>query len=126
MLVDDASDHHALIAGSNAERGGKFPLAFQHHNAALLDALYPLRHRSRSDVANHKQIRRPSGGAGDSDGREDLRPRAGIVARNVVIKRGGCNDAAQPIRTERSLARRMHTRFQLEDRKNWDGEGCPD
>ena len=30
-----------------------------------------------------------AGGASDSNGREDLRPGAGIVARNVVIERGG-------------------------------------
>ena len=52
--IHDASHHHALVAWRDAERGGKFTFAFQHHDPTLLDALDPLWDGSRRDVANNE------------------------------------------------------------------------
>ncbi len=46
-----------LSHGLESERGREFALAFEDHDAALLDPLDPLRNRAGRDVANNEKIR---------------------------------------------------------------------
>jgi hypothetical protein len=88
-LIDNAVDDDALRTWFYTNSRREFAFAFEDNDTALLDSLNPLWDGTWRSVADNEEIRGAPNGSCESDGGEDLRPGAGIVASDVVVESGG-------------------------------------